>query len=259
MTNTDENGRVAIVTGASKGIGAAIAQMLGQAGYCVLLVARSNELLDEVAARCGTRARVFAGDLREPRTCEGAVRTALSGFGRVDFLVNCAGTTKAGDFFTLTPQDFFDGFALKFHAAVNLTRAAWPHLKASGSGHLLNIIGAMARTPKADYTIGGPVNSALLNFTKAMADRGIDDGVRVNGINPGPIETDRVLAWLERIGETERVDEAEAREILVKGQRISRIGTPDEVAATVRFLDSAEGAYFHGAILDLDGGLTKGI
>ena len=111
-------------------------------------------------------------------TRRGSWRRQPPAFGGLDLLVNCAGATKRGDFFALSHEDFLDGFALKFHGAVAMTRAAWPRLRESGAGHVVNIIGAAARTPSADFAIGGAVNSALENFTKAMADRGRAEKVR---------------------------------------------------------------------------------
>ena len=257
---TEASRRAAVVTGASQGIGAAIAIRLARDGYRVLMAARSQDKLDglrgTILAADG-KAEVHAADLRRADACTALIDQAASSFGGLDLLVNCAGSTKSGDFFSLPEEDFIDGFALKFHAAVNLTRAAWPHLVQSGNGHIVNIIGIGARRPLADYTIGGPVNSALLSFTKAMADRGVTDGVRVNGINPGFIETDRVGVWLSRIAARDQVPEESARESLVREQRILRIGKPEEIAALVAFLDSPEAGYFHGAILDIDGGAIK--
>ena len=188
-------GRRAIVTGASKGIGRAIATLLGQRGYAVALVARSQDLLDGLAEELSQRssaapALALAADLRDVGHAPRLVEAAAARFGGLDLLVNCAGATKRGDFFALSHEDFLDGFALKFHGAVAMTRAAWPRLRESGAGHVVNIIGAAARTPSADFAIGGAVNSALENFTKDMADLGRAEKVRVNAVHPGPIETD---------------------------------------------------------------------
>jgi 3-oxoacyl-[acyl-carrier protein] reductase len=261
--NSRDNGRCAIVTGASKGIGLAIAEQLAKHGYSLLLAARSENTLKEIASDFsrthGVRVLAFPADLRELQRADEAVSRAVSDLGGLDLLVNCAGATKSGDFFSFAQSDFDDGFALKFYAAVNLTRAAWPHLVRSKSGHIVNIIGIRSRTPLADYVIGGSVNSALLNFTKAMADRGLRDGVRVNGINPGYIETDRARGIFKRIAEQDNESEQRVRLGLIKQNGIERFGRPEEVAALVAFMDSKDGEYFHGSIVDLDGGATKGI
>ena len=164
------------------------------------------------------------------------IGAAASRFGGLDLLVNCAGATKRGDFFGLPHQDFLDGFALKFFGAVELTRAAWPHLRKAGAGHVVNIIGAGARTPSADFTIGGSVNSALENFTKAMADRGHQKapGQRC----PSRPDRDRAADPPDRRGRGgEGGGQAEARARMIKDQRVVRFGRPDEVAELVVFMD----------------------
>src|SRR5271165_1751237 len=180
-------GKIAIVTGASKGIGRAIALRLAQDGATLVLTSRTEADLAKIATEIkssGGQATHVAGDLRDAEVPPAIVKAALAAHGAIDIVVNNAGATKRGDFFELTDADWTDGFALKFYGAVRLTRAAWPHLKAR-RGSLLNIIGSGGRTPGAEFTIGGSVNGACLSFTKAVADIGIRDGVQVNAINPG--------------------------------------------------------------------------
>ena len=162
-------GKTAIVTGSNRGIGRAIALRLAADGARVVLTARDAALLAAVADEIGEGAAVAPLDLREPGAGAELVRLAVERFGGVDIVVNNAGATKRGDFLALTDEDWADGFALKLHGAVRLTRAAWPYLKASG-GSLVNIAGTGGRTPGAEFTIGGSVNAALLSFTKAMAE-----------------------------------------------------------------------------------------
>ena len=152
---------------------------------------------------------MFAGDLREPAAVKAAVDAAVAAFGKLDILVNNAGATKRADFFTLTEEDWQDGFALKFHGYVRATRAAWPHLRET-RGCIINIVGIGSRAGSAEFTIGGSVNVALLNFTKAMADIGIKDGVRVNAINPGLIETERFSRNIERVSRDRGLDREQA-------------------------------------------------
>lgn len=251
--------RGAIVTGASKGIGRSIACALAARNYRVLAVARSSDLLAELAASSGGAIKAHSVDLRDETAASDAVAAAIGEFGRLDLVVHSAGAAKRGDFFQMSRGDFLDGFATKFHGAVELTRAAWPHLVNSGEGHLLSVVGAGGRTPSADFTIGGPVNSALINFTKAMAERGRRDGVRVNAINPGLIETDRLKMRIANLAEEKGVDMNRARAMLIAAREIRRFGRPEEIAALAVFLDTPEAAYIHGAIIDCDGGLTKGI
>jgi 3-oxoacyl-[acyl-carrier protein] reductase len=182
-------GKAAIVTGASRGIGEAIALQLGAEGASVALCARDRGLLERNAGtlRTGGAAAIAVPlDLREAPSGAALVDTTIRAFGRIDIVVNCAGATKRGEFETLTDEDWTDGYALKLFGAVRVTRAAWPHLRAQ-SGSVINIAGSGGRTPGPQFTIGGSVNAALLSFTKALADLGIRDGVQVNAINPGPV------------------------------------------------------------------------
>ena len=276
MTTFDLKGRRAIVTGASQGIGAAIALELARCGANVALTARDGAKLEAVAAQItaqitsgsGTKAITIPGDLRAADMPKTIVATAVAAFGGLDILVNNAGATKRGDFLSLTDEDFIDGFALKFHGAVRLTRAAWPHLKAalvtgapqtSSGGCVVNIIGIGSNTPAMDFTIGGPVNSALVNFTKAIADRGLVDGIRVNAINPGHIITDRFHNRVAAAAKVHGISIAEAQERARLEHGIDRFGEAREIAALVAFLCSAQSAYIHGAKIDIDGGATKGI
>jgi 3-oxoacyl-[acyl-carrier protein] reductase len=240
--------KTAIISGSNRGIGRAIARRLAEDGMNVVLCARDEELLNATAKMIGANVLTVPVDLRLPDSAAKVVDAAVAKFGTVDVLVNNAGATKRGDFETLTDEDFLDGFALKFFGAVRLTRAAWPHLKKQ-AGSVVNIVGAGGRTPGAQFSIGGSVNAAVLSFTKAMSEKGIQDGVQVNAINPGPVRTARLDARLKTTTE----------EAFRKEERISRIGEPEDIAALVAFILSPHGRLLQGALIDADGGLTKTI
>lgn len=254
-------GKIAIVTGASRGIGRAIALRLAQDGATLVLAARTEADLGKVASEIksgGSNATAFAADLRAPNAPASLVNAALEAHDAIDIVVNNAGATKRGDFFELTDADWADGFALKLLAAVRLTRAAWPHLKAR-RGSVLNIIGAGGRTPSAEFTIGGSVNGACLSFTKAVADIGIRDGVQVNAINPGRIKTDRFQQTLEAEAVHHGGDLNAAFQAIVRKSDIVRLGEPEDVANLAAFMVSPQSRYMQGALIDLDGGQTKTI
>jgi 3-oxoacyl-[acyl-carrier protein] reductase len=184
------------------------------------------------------------------------VARAREAFGRIDIVVNNAGATKRGEFVALSDADWRDGFELKFFGAVRLTRAAWPELKAR-RGVLINIAGVGGRTPGPQFTIGGSVNAAMLSFTKAMADVGLVDHVRVAAINPGFIRTDRFKRRLEAFAREKGLDSTAAEALMVKENGVTRVGEPDDVAQLVAYLVSPAGEYLHGSIIDIDGGQTK--
>jgi NAD(P)-dependent dehydrogenase (short-subunit alcohol dehydrogenase family) len=171
--------KVALVTGGSKGIGRACAESLAAEGCDVMLVAGTEADLREaaaaIAAASGRRVEICATDLRAPQGCQAAVGALEHAFGRLDVLVNNAGATQSGDFFKLDDSVWEDGFALKFYSYMRLSRALWPLLK-EAQGAVVNVIGGASKTPNANFMIGGAVNAAITNFTKALAELGLRDG-----------------------------------------------------------------------------------
>jgi 3-oxoacyl-[acyl-carrier protein] reductase len=256
--------KTSIVTGASRGIGRAIAVRLAAGGSSVVLCARDQALLDEAAAEiraAGGTAETIALDLRAPDSGKRVVEFAIQKFGRIDIVVNNAGATKRGEFLDLTDDDFADGFALKYFGSVRLTRACWTHLKAA-KGSLIFISGVGGRTPGAQFTIGGSVNAALFSLTKALADLGLRDGVQVNCVNPGTIRTARYTARLTALAKERGLDPDAAEREYVKNAAIARIGEPADIAALVAFIvdsDGPGGKMLHGALIDMDAGATKTI
>ena len=249
-------GKVAVVTGASKGIGRAIAEGLAAEGMKLVLVARSADLLQELAKSLPTESLAQAVDLRDVTVPAQVVAAAVKTFGGIDLVVNNAGATKRGDFLQLTDDDWADGYALKFFGAMRLSRAAWPHLM-TRQGSIISIIGIGGRTGQAEFAIGGSVNAASMNLTKVLADRGVTDGVRVNAINPGAIATERLQVRIRNFAKEQGISEAEAAVKLPRSMGIARFGEPAEIAQTVAFLASSQAAYLQGAVIDVDGGQTR--
>jgi len=250
------SGKTAIVTGASRGIGRAIARKLASEGARVVLAARDESALAHVADEIGEGTAIAPLDLRLPASPLELVRLTLARFQRIDIVVNNAGATKRGEFLELTDDDWDDGYALKLHGAVRLTRAAWPHLKAT-AGSLLNIAGTGGRTPGAQFTIGGSVNAALLSFTKAMADNGLRDGIQVNAVSPGTVRTDRFAKRMENLARERQIPLHDAEALFLKEARVTRVGEPEDIANLVAFIVSPAGRFLHGSLIDMDGGSTK--
>ena len=249
------------MTGASRGIGRAIAIRMARDGAQVVLAARDAATLSTVVEEIIKQRRnghVIPCRPALTRVTGGRCRAAISRYGQIDCIVNNAGATKHGDFFELSEADWTDGFALKFFCAVRLSRAAWPHLKTS-RGSVLNIIGTGGRTPGAGFTIGGSVNGACLSFTKALSEIGIRDGVQVNAINPGWVRTDRLRHLLEKEAAQHGGDLEAAMQEVSRKADIVRMGEPEDVANLAAYILSPQGRLLQGALIDLDGGMTKTI
>ena len=255
------SGRVALVTGASKGIGRATALTLAAEGMDIALVARSREALEavkkEVEAK-GRKALVIVADLADPAAAQPAIDAAVKEFGKLDLLVNCAGATKGGSFLTLSDADWTDSFGLKFFTYVRMSKLAWPHLKVARGG-IVHIAGIAGRTGASGFDAVGTVNSALALLTKAQADRGVIDGVRVNAIHPGTIDTGRLTARLDRAMAANKVTKEEALKALLADEKTERVGKPEEVASLVAMIAGKPVEFMQGAIIDIDGGKNRGL
>jgi 3-oxoacyl-[acyl-carrier protein] reductase len=249
-------GKVALVTGSSRGIGRGIALAFAAEGCDLMLTGRDLPALEEVAKAIrakGCRAAISVLDLREPAAPKALVEAVRREFGHLDILINNAGTTRRGDFFALTEADWEEGYALKFFAHVRLSRVAWPLLK-ERRGSLVAIGGTSGRKPEKQFTIGSSVNAAVAAFTKCLADLGKDDHVQVNCIHPSLVETER--QWKRIRAEVERTGEPEdkVRERFCRAIGLMRYGTVEDVADLVTFIVSSRATWLHGATIDLDGG-----
>jgi 3-oxoacyl-[acyl-carrier protein] reductase len=250
-------GKIALVTGSSRGIGRGVAETPATEGCDVMLTGRDEKALDAAASAIsakGGRAAMSTLDLREQGAAEKLIDEVRREFGGLDILVNNAGTTKRGDFLELNDADWQDGYALKFFAHMRLARAAWPLLK-ERRGALVSIGGTGGRKPTAQFTIGSSVNAAVAAFTKCLADRGKVDGVHVNCIHPGVVETDRtrrrIKAEMERSG---RPEQDVRDDIKREFNNTIRFGTVEDVGNLVTFIVSSRATWLHGATIDLDGG-----
>jgi NAD(P)-dependent dehydrogenase (short-subunit alcohol dehydrogenase family) len=254
-------GKVVVVTGGSRGIGRGIAVAFAREGARIVLAASSAANLAEaakaVAAAGGPDSMTVAGDLRTLAGCEQVFGKVSERFKRCDVLINNAGATKGGKFLDQADDLWADGFALKYHAAVRLTRLFWPLLKAA-HGSIVNIGGGAARTPGPEFLIGGSVNAALGNFTKGLTALGNRDDINVNIVHPGTVQTERheqlVASFAKAQNKTE--DQVRAEQLTKAG--IRRIGQPEDIAEVVVFLASAKARHVQGTSITVDGGGAPG-
>jgi 3-oxoacyl-[acyl-carrier protein] reductase len=256
MTST-----VAIVTGASQGIGRATAMRLAKDFSALVLVARNAEKLHETAREIearGAKALVIALDLSIQSASEEVVAQTLKQFGRIDALVNIAGAVPQIDLLEMTDEQWDAGMALKFHGARRLTMKAWDALKESG-GSVVFTSGNSALFPKSPYAAVGTINAAIVAMAKAFADKGLLDGVQVNSVLPGPVMTGRRRSYLEHWAEGHGMTFDEAMVKFPKEAGIARYGEAGEIAELMAFLVSPVAKWMTGASLRMDGGEVKAV
>ena len=252
---------MAIVTGASQGIGRATALRLARDFSALALVARNEEHLQETARQAksiGAESPVLALDLREPAAAEKVVNDALARFGRIDALLNIAGAVPQIDLFEMTDVEWDDGTALKFHGARRLTIKAWDAWKAS-KGSVVLLSGLAAWDPKPGYAAVAATNAAINGLAKAFAEQGIEDGVQVNSVSPGAVMTGRRQSFFEKWAPAHNLTVEEAIKKYPEESGVSRFGAPEEIADLLAFLVSPSAKWLTGASLRMDGGEFKGI
>lgn len=252
---------VAIVTGASQGIGQATAIRLARDFATLVLVARSRANLEQTAEAvraAGAKTLVIDADLAEPAAAQSVVDQALAGFGRIDALLNIAGAVPQIDLFEMSDEQWEGGLALKLHGARRLTIAAWPALKAT-QGSVVLMSGNSALFPKAPYAAVATINAAITALAKAFSDRGIADGVQVNSVLPGPVMTGRRRSYLQHWAPAHNMTVEEATARFPKEAGIARYGEPEEIAELMAFLVSPGARWMTGSALRMDGGEVKSI
>jgi 3-oxoacyl-[acyl-carrier protein] reductase len=252
---------VAIVTGASQGIGRATALRLARDFSVVVLVARNKEELELTATAvnsAGAESLIYALDLREPQSPEVVVKGTLNRFGRIDALVNIAGAVPQIDLFEMTDAQWDDGMALKLHGARRLTIQAWDALKAS-NGSVVLISGSAALDPKPGFAAVATINAAIIALAKAFAEQGIKDGVQVNSVVPGAVMTGRRRSFMEHWAPEHGMSVEEATKQFPEKAGIARYGTPEEIADLMAYLVSPGAKWMTGTSVRMDGGEIKGI
>ncbi|GJD66360.1 SDR family oxidoreductase [Methylobacterium frigidaeris] len=252
---------VAIVTGASQGIGRAAAMRLAQDFSALVLVARDRTKLEETAAAVragGSEALVIDLDLTEPTAAAMVVERTLSAFGRIDALLNIAGAVPALDVFQVTDEQWDVGLELKLHGARRLTIQAWGALRAS-KGSVVFMSGNAAVTPKTAAAAVGAINACIEALAKAFAERGIVDDVQINCVSPGASITGRRMALLERAATAKGISVEAAKQDFLGQAGIARFGTAEEIADLMAFVISPAAHWMTGTVLRLDGGEVRSV
>jgi 3-oxoacyl-[acyl-carrier protein] reductase len=252
---------VAVVTGASQGIGRSTAIRLARDFSSIVLVARNGAALDEAAdevRKAGSEPLPIALDLSHVASSETIVNTTLARYNRIDALLNIAGAVPQIDLFEMTDEQWNAGMELKLHGARRLTIRAWEALKAS-KGSVVFMSGSAALDPKPAFAAVAATNAAILAMSKAFAEQGIKDGVQVNSIIPGAVMTGRRRSFLEKWAPAHNMTVEEATNKFPEEAGISRYGHPEEIAELLGFMVSPAAKWMTGTAVRMDGGETKGI
>lgn len=258
-------GKVALITGGSAGIGLACARVLHAEGVNVALVARDEARLRAAASLVGESAGdaagilTIAGDLVQAETAPRAVRATLDRFGRLDILINNAGSARAGALLDLDDAAYLDAWRLKLLGYIRMVRAVAPTMIAQGDGRIINIIGGAGRTPSPTFLAGSTANAALINFTRGVSKQLAAHGIRVVAISPGSTATERAQRLAEQQAAASGRTVEEVRAATLRAIPLGRQVAPEEIAAMAAFAASERVPSLTGAEIILDGGQTPGI
>jgi 3-oxoacyl-[acyl-carrier protein] reductase len=256
-----KNHSVAIVTGASQGIGRATAVRLARDFSAVVLTARNEEELSQTAAAVsaqGAEPLICACDLREAPAAEALVRQTLQRFNRIDAVLNIAGAVPQIDLFEMTDAQWEDGAALKLHGARRLTIQAWNALKAA-NGSVVLMSGSAALDPKPGFAAVAAINAAIIALAKAFAEQGIKDGVQVNSVVPGAVMTARRESFFRKWAPDHNMTVEDAVNKFPQEVGIARFGKPEEIADLLAYMVSPAAKWMTGSCVRMDGGEVKGV
>lgn len=250
------DGKRVLITGASRGIGAELARGFAAEGCNLVLAARSEELLSVIAQEIQTTYSV-AVEVRAVDLSVGInIANMVEAIGEIDILVNNAGAIPSGSLAEVDEAQWREGWDLKVHGYINLCRAVYPQMKANGGGVIINNIGNGGEIFDPEYVAGTTGNAALMAFTRALGGVSLNDRIRVLGVNPGPVDTDRIHNMLKKRAHIWLGDEARAHELLER-YPLGRPAHLCEITDFILFLASPRAGYASGAIYTIDGGIAS--
>ena len=246
-------GKVALITGGSKGIGRATAEVLAGEGCNVILVAREQSTLNEAAAAIRATRQVNVRTIAADLSNDAAVRKVALEAGELDILVNNAGAIPPGDVLSVDDAKWRQAWDLKVFGYISFCRVIYGQMKARKAGVIINVIGAAGESFPTNYIAGAAGNASLMAFTRALGKGAPADGLRVVAINPGPVETDR-LVMLRRAEAQQKFGDPDRWRELTAGMPFGRAASPAEIGNAVAFLASPMSGYTTGTVLTINGG-----
>jgi NAD(P)-dependent dehydrogenase (short-subunit alcohol dehydrogenase family) len=248
-------GKRALVTGGSKGIGKSCAEVLAEEGCSVMIASRDGAALEtaakEISTKTGADVKWKAADLSQRGVAEDLARWA----GDLDILVNNAGAIPGGDLIKVDEETWRRAWDLKVFGYINLTRAVYAQMKTRKKGVIVNVLGNAGEKLNAAYIAGSTANAGLMAFTRALGGASTADGIRVVGVSPGPVATDRLLNLYKQMAAA-KLGDANRYEEMFGGMAYNRPATVEEIAWTVAFTASDRSSYTTGIYITIDGGLA---
>jgi 3-oxoacyl-[acyl-carrier protein] reductase len=257
-------GRVAIVTGGSRGIGRETARQFLEEGARVMICGRNAETLEktraELAKQTGGEIKAVVADMMKEADIKKLVDETVKQFGTVDILVNNAGQMYSGRYAAMTDDGLKEQLETKLFGFMRAIRLVYPIMKAKHWGRIINTIGGAGKEPDPYMFGSGITNSALLNITKSLSTEFGEDGIHVNAICPGWVDTNLWQRNAQGLAaELQVKSEQEARKLAARKNSLNRFGKPEELANAIVFLCSERASYITGVSLNLDGGRLKGL
>jgi NAD(P)-dependent dehydrogenase (short-subunit alcohol dehydrogenase family) len=250
------NGKKVLITGASQGIGEGLAKAFAEEGCDVHLVARSTDRLESIKAEILAKHPVNVTIQPLDMTEKGAIAQVVEAAGDIDILVNNAGVIPSGSLWDIDEQKWREGWELKVFGYINLTREVYARMKQRGGGVIINNIGNGGEVFDPKYVAGTTGNASLMAFTRAMGGHSLDDNIRVVGVNPGPVDTDRIYNMLKKRAKDWHGDESRYTELLER-YPLKRPAHLHEVTDLIVFLASYRSGYTSGTIFTVDGGIAS--
>lgn len=254
-------GKSVLITGGSKGIGLECARLFRAEGARVAVVARSQEGVDAALKELdgGNDVIGMTGDMTETADAERAVAQTIESFGQVDVLVTCAGSSPGGLVENLTEEEWMASLNLKFMGYVRSCKAVLPHMRERGSGSIVLVVGNDGLKPSHWELTPGAANAADQNFASAIAEQYGPHGLRVNTVNPGPVDTERWQGLEKQMAKDRGVSQQEAHDLAVSSIPLGRICKPEEVADLVAYVASERASFVNGAHIPVDGAQRKAL